>query len=114
MPWIYAHLIGDYLIQNDWMALNKKKHWFPCLVHIVTYMIPFIPTLFFGMEWWQLLAIALQHYLQDRTNIIVWFMEIKGSAAFSGPPCAPWSIFLTDNIVHILWIAFIVWVGGII
>lgn len=25
MHWIFAHLIGDYLIQNDWMALHKKK-----------------------------------------------------------------------------------------
>jgi len=109
MHWIYAHLIGDFCFQNDWMALNKKKHWFPCLVHIVTYMIPF---LFCGMKWWQLLAIALQHYLQDRSNFIMWFMKIKGSAVSSGPPCGPWSIILTDNIVHILWIAFIVRVGG--
>jgi hypothetical protein len=25
LPWILAHLIGDYLLQNDWMAENKKK-----------------------------------------------------------------------------------------
>lgn len=22
---IIGHLVGDYLLQNDWMALNKKK-----------------------------------------------------------------------------------------
>ena len=25
MHWLWAHLIGDYLFQNDWQALNKKK-----------------------------------------------------------------------------------------
>lgn len=25
MHWIFAHLIGDYLLQNDWMA--KGKNW---------------------------------------------------------------------------------------
>lgn len=25
MHWIYAHLIGDYLLQNDYIARGKKK-----------------------------------------------------------------------------------------
>ena len=30
---LIGHLVGDYLLQNDWMALNKKKQHLPCLVH---------------------------------------------------------------------------------
>ncbi len=30
---LVGHLVGDYLVQNDWMALNKKKSMLPCLVH---------------------------------------------------------------------------------
>ena len=104
MHWLYAHFIGDYLLQNDWMALNKKKEDFPCLVHVILYLLPF---LFCKMKWWILLAIGLHHYAQDRSNFIVWLMKIKGSKQFSEAPCAPWSIFLTDNIIHILWIAFL-------
>ncbi len=63
MPWIFAHLIGDYLLQNDWMAARKKENSLVCLIHIVTYMLPFM---------------------------------------------APWPIILTDNIIHILWIAVVV------
>ena len=33
MHWIYAHLIGDYIIQNDWMAQHKKDSSFRCDVH---------------------------------------------------------------------------------
>ena len=25
MHWIYAHLIGDYILQNDWLAEGKKR-----------------------------------------------------------------------------------------
>jgi hypothetical protein len=104
MHWIYAHLIGDFLIQTDWMAKGKKESTFICLVHVVIYMVPF---LFCGFAWWQLGLIALQHFFQDRTNFVVWFMEVKGSAKFTQPPMAPWSIVLTDNILHILFIAAI-------
>ena len=38
---IVGHLIGDYLLQNDWMAMNKKKSgengWTACWVHCSLY-----------------------------------------------------------------------------
>ena len=104
MHWIFAHLIGDYVIQNDWMAAGKKKSSFVCLIHVLTYMVPF---LFCGLVWWKLLAIAGQHFVQDRTNIVSWWMNFY-QPAFTKPPMAPWSLILMDNIWHILWMAFIV------
>ena len=44
MHFIYAHLIGDYLLQTDKMALNKKSSHLWCLLHVLSYMIPFIFT----------------------------------------------------------------------
>lgn len=103
--WIFAHLIGDYLIQNDWMAKGKKTSSWICTVHVATYMIPF---LFCGLEWWQLAAIAAQHWIQDRTNFVVWMMNATGKGDFAKPPMAPWSIIVIDNIYHVLWIALVV------
>ena len=105
MHWVLAHLIGDYLIQSDWMAVGKKKSSWVCLVHVVTYMLTF---LLCGLSWWQFLAIAVQHFIQDRTGFIPWLMKVKGSGRFATPPLAPWSIFVTDNIVHCLFIYYIV------
>lgn len=105
MHYIYAHLIGDYLLQNDWMANGKKKNSWICTAHIGAYMFPF---LFCEITWCQMGLIAIQHFTQDRTNIVLWFMKIKGSSKFAEPPMAPWSIIITDNILHILWIAFII------
>lgn len=106
MHWIYAHLIGDYILQNDWMALNKKKKNIPALVHTAIYCLPF---LFCSLSLWQIGLIGVQHFLQDRTTFINWLMRVKGSEKFANGPCSPWSIIITDNIVHILWIAFVVW-----
>jgi hypothetical protein len=110
MHWIFAHFIGDFLIQNDWMAQNKKKSDLHCTVHIITYMIPF---LFCHLNWWQLFLIAAQHYAIDRTKFVGWFMEIKGSKQFRDGPLSPWSWVVVDNILHILWIAFVVWIPTI-
>ena len=107
MHWIYAHLIGDYIIQTDKMAHNKKKSSIYCAIHVASYIVPF---LLCGLSWWQLLLIAAQHYAIDRTNFIMWFMKIKGYNIFATGVCSPWSIIVTDNILHILWIAFVVWI----
>lgn len=106
MHWIYAHLIGDYILQNDWMANNKKKSSVACTIHVATYMLPF---LFCGLSWWQFALIAGQHYLQDRTTFVTWFMARTGKTkdGFLAPPMAPWSIIVTDNVLHVLWMGFV-------
>ena len=106
LNWVLAHLLGDFIFQTHEMAVKKKTSSIFCSIHVVSYMIPF---LLCGMASWQLLLIAAQHFLQDRTNFVVWFMKAKGSAGFTESPMAPWSIIVTDNILHILWIAFVVW-----
>jgi hypothetical protein len=102
MHWIYAHMIGDYLIQTDWMAAGKKRSSWICAVHVLTYLIPF---LFTPLAWWQVALIGLQHFAQDRTGFVVWMMKAKGSGVFVGPPCGPWSVIVTDNVLHVLWMA---------
>jgi len=104
MNYIIAHLVGDYLIQNDWMALNKKTSSLHCAIHATTYLIPF---LFLDLALWQLLAIGIQHFIQDRTNFVSWFMELKGSKSFRDN-LSPWSIIVTDNALHLLFIAIII------
>lgn len=110
MELLLAHLTGDFLIQNDWMAQNKKSSNLACTVHVASYMLPF---LFLGLAWWQLLAIAGQHWIQDRTSFVKWYMEFMGSSDFAKPPLAPWSIFVVDMTFHLLFIGVVVSVGGV-
>ena len=106
MSWVLAHFVGDYLLQDDRMAERKKTSDLWCSIHVLLYMVPF---LFCGLQPWQMVAIAAQHYAVDRSGFVVWFMKVKGQERFAKGPCAPWSVILTDNLLHILWIAFVVW-----
>jgi len=115
MDWFIAHCIGDYIFQNDWMALNKKSHWFPCFVHVILYTFMFW---IIGFGWFQLSLIALQHYIQDRSQFVMWYMKISGKQKFASPPTAPWSIFIVDNVFHLVFIYFVMdlpklipWIG---
>jgi Protein of unknown function (DUF3307) len=105
MPWILAHLIGDFFFQTDWMAAKKKSASFVCGVHAIAYLLPF---LLCGLTWWQMILIGVQHFAQDRWNFVPWFMKAKRSAGFMAVPLAPWSLILTDNILHCLWIWMVV------
>jgi hypothetical protein len=107
LHWIYAHLIGDYLIQNDWMALNKKKNSWICLVHVLTYMIPFV---FTNINPLGLLLIAVQHYIQDRTYMIAWFCRV--TKKFQPEISKFWGHIIVDNVVHILWMALVSYYCG--
>ncbi|MCK5542350.1 MAG: DUF3307 domain-containing protein [Desulfobacterales bacterium] len=100
LHWIYAHLIGDYLFQNDWMAENKKKNSVICLVHVFAYMTPFI---FTQLNEIQLLLIAGQHYAQDRTNFVAWFC--KKTNKFQNDYSKFFGHVIIDNVIHILWMA---------
>ena len=107
MHWVYAHLIGDYVLQYGCMNYNKKRLPLNCLVHVLMYMLPFI---FCDLNYIQLTLIALQHYIVDRTNFVVWFMKLKYVEIFISEDDSQWSIIIIDNMIYILWIAFIEWI----
>jgi len=111
MNYAISHLIGDFLLQNDWISDNKKKSSMVCFFHVMLYLIPFILLTNFNLT--QLLFIGVQHFLQDRWNFVTWFMKLKGSEDFLKPPCAPWSIIVTDNIIHLSFIYFIIILFGV-
>ncbi len=111
MDWLIAHLIGDFLFQNDWMANGKRESSWICTVHVAAYMVPF---LFIGLQWWQLGLIASQHWGQDRTKIVVWYLKVCGKGELTTAPLAPWSIIITDNICHLVWIFCVIQMGYLI
>ncbi len=37
MAYLIGHLLGDWLLQNDWMASGKKEFWLPLAVHALLY-----------------------------------------------------------------------------
>ena len=106
---LVGHLVGDYLVQNDWMALNKKKSTFHCLVHCLLWATSVC--LFSGWGWWAFFILFATHFIQDRTNIVFWWMSLIGQKQFASGVCAPWSVIVVDNVWHIVTI-FAVWKLG--
>jgi hypothetical protein len=104
---IIGHLVGDYLLQNDWMALNKKKWFFPLSIHCWLWSVSVM--LFTGWEWnpgWRpaivFTVLFLTHLIQDGTDLIPRWMKLIGQNQFLIGPCAPWSCIVVDNVWHIV------------
>lgn len=38
---VACHLIGDYVLQSNYLAMNKGKNWYEMFVHCFLYCIPF-------------------------------------------------------------------------
>lgn len=120
---LVAHLIGDYVIQSDWMANNKTKKWSAIIAHVVLYTACFVP-LVLGMPLERaVLALAIiggTHGVIDRYRLaryVIWFRNFlspPGSnpsweecSGTGFPPDRPawlvtWLLIFTDNVMHVV------------
>ena len=74
MEQLLIHLFADYWLQNDWMASNKKKQWFPAIVHGIIYTLPFI---FLTKSWLALFIICSTHIIIDHSDIVNKLSQLK-------------------------------------
>lgn len=122
---LLAHGFGDYLLQSDWMALEKTTRWWPAWVHALTYGIPFlIILLFFGspllVTVTVLVVIVGTHVVIDRYRLVryvVWVKNLIAPKTYRYPwrECQPtgyhknrppfmavWLMIVADNCLHVL------------
>lgn len=98
---IIGHLVGDYLLQNDWMALNKKARVLPCVIHCFLWATAVCLFAGWGLAAWCVLFGT--HYFQDNTDVVqFWMTCINRQQKFLTGPCAPWSGIVVDNVWHIV------------
>ena len=108
---ILAHLVGDYILQSDWMAQNKTKQSLAAAIHAVTYTLPFVLLTHSPAA---LAIIAGTHFLIDRFRLARWVVWLKNGYAFGGPPTATgyresvpawlstWLLIIADNTLHLI------------
>ena len=49
---VWAHFVGDFILQSDYLALNKSKNNLVLLWHVSLYMTPFLAlTLLLPITW---------------------------------------------------------------
>src|SRR5437016_4252815 len=113
---ILAHLVGDYVLQSDWMAENKTRSSFAAGVHALLYSTPFLllqPTP--SVTAWA--VIAGSHFLVDRfrlARLLCWAKNHIGPKRL-WPPLTntgyddskpvwlvAWLVVIMDNTLHLI------------
>ena len=69
-----AHLVGDYVLQSDWMANEKTKKSVAALAHALTYTLPF---LFITQSPVALAVICSTHFIIDRWRLARFVVYAK-------------------------------------
>ena len=106
---ILFHLIGDYILQNDWMAQNKTKAHWPAFVHALTYAALFAFIAPSPLAW---LIIFSTHFLIDRYRLALYWIRfynrvpVAEAGVFGytkGKPdyMAFWLMVIIDNTLHL-------------
>lgn len=57
---IVNHFIADFLLQNDWMAVNKSKRWDALFLHVLIYSLSFI-----WISWQFVVVTFITHFITD-------------------------------------------------
>ena len=60
---VICHLIGDYVLQIDFIAKTKGENWYHLFVHSALYVVPFY--IAFGFDGSDLLVLFLHHFTID-------------------------------------------------
>jgi len=103
-----GHLVGDYLLQNDWLAKNKKTSSFACFLHCWIYTLTVGIFAWGSLGTYSLCIILATHFLIDRGVWLKTVLRVTGKKAFLEPPMFPWSYIIVDNILHLLVLYFLV------
>lgn len=94
MFWVlfFAHLLGDYILQPDWLVRERRKDWGMLLhagIHFVVLVLVVGPS---RMAFWPYLALLTAvHLLIDRFKLRVLLPRLKGEAR----------AYLLDSILHL-------------
>lgn len=125
---LLGHLAGDYLLQNEWMALNKSKNtlngWVAAFVHCILYTIA-VCLFMWNFDWYWMLIVFLSHFPIDKFSLgekYLHFIKGKGlrdyvnkdnvSNLIYNPPINRYDILeggftavvytITDNTMHLI------------
>lgn len=112
---LVAHMVGDYIIQSDWMATEKVKQNTAAAVHAATYTLPF---LFITQSIAALAFIAGTHFVIDRYRLARYVVWLKNRPWPGGLPFAKmgatgygderpawltvWLLIFADNTLHVI------------
>jgi hypothetical protein len=104
---LVGHFLGDFLLQNDWQAGNKKDKSWNCLVHVMLYCLAiWLSSCLSGRSWpwWAMVITFLTHFAIDRSKFVSWYMGKMGQVQFS-KNCGIWANIWVDQAFHFVQLA---------
>ena len=103
MIWLlFAHFIGDWAIQPEWIATNKGKYWFVMLSHCIIWT----ACVCIGLEYigcyalWKVLFLISGHYLVD-----LWKCKLYEKIPFCQQKT--YKHLYIDQLIHIIQVIFV-------
>jgi hypothetical protein len=103
---ILAHILGDWLLQTEWQAVNKLHDWRPLLAHVAVYHLVMLAVLFlrFGFRdpysYIAVAALALSHAFLDRQWPVLGLMRVLRITRERPPE--RWLTVALDQSLHLL------------
>jgi len=103
-----GHLLGDWFMQNNYMAMNKEKSWLTAFFHAAVVSLTMITTLSFTEPSYRVVVLVLvnlvTHAVIDRRTVIRWWMK----NVQQWEPAPFWGTLALDQALHISIIALTV------
>ena len=103
---IFCHLIGDFFLQTDYQALNKKEKISIAFRHAFVYTLPFI---FLTRNILALLIIFISHGLIDHSTFLKDYNNFKnhtntetGYGETRPLWITVWLTIIQDNTIHLM------------
>lgn len=105
---LIAHLIGDYLLQTEWMANYKAERWGPLLAHCLVYtaVIAIFAFLWIpgGLSVWGILLVFGSHvFIDRRTPVALWYKKVMRVT----DDRSKWLMIMADQIFHLIILALV-------
>lgn len=107
-----CHLLGDYVLQNNYLATEKVKNtpngYACCIIHVMLYHMPILAFLHPSLTaYWVMMA---THFLIDKyrlakyvTMVTNWrFNDHWGFPPTTAPYISVWILFIVDNTLHVI------------
>jgi hypothetical protein len=99
---LIGHLVGDFLLQTNWMAINKPTKLSALLTHVTIYTLVVTAFAYFagGISYKAVIFIFLTHMILDKRNFVVfWVKNINRVEKI------PWLNIASDQSWHLLVLA---------
>lgn len=103
---VLAHIIGDWLLQTEWQAENKRHDWGALLIHLALYHSVVAAVLVLGFKvtglplLWAVTFLVVTHAVLDRRSTLTWIMRAL-RLTVSRPPDR-WMTIAVDQSIHLL------------